>query len=199
MRKSRKKILIDPIFDDRVAYNFEVVAEILRVPVREVKRWKAEGLISYPVKEEEFQFLVAMTNVIWGNFHALRTQLARMSVPDRLSLVRTTDLTVFEREIFNFVLRWKLMFPRRYLNFSELRKIMQARYPNAFKQLNGKMLMRAKKAAQYEISKARINNETELLLKQLDLVIGEDGKIKSRAVIREAPITDNKIGLEAFF
>lgn len=170
MRKARK-IYIEPEYDLRTAANLDVIAEMLGIQLKEIKRWRAEGLISYPATKEEFGFLVKMTNTIWGNHRALRCQLADMSSAKRQALVRTADLNPFEIEVYNMVLRWKLEFPKRYLHFNEARNMLRARFPNAYVQLTAKRLIKAKKAANYEISKAQKCGRLDLLLQQVSMEI----------------------------
>jgi hypothetical protein len=174
MRKARKRF-IELEFDERKSVNLDVLSEALGIQLKEVKRWRTEGLISYPVTKEEFDFLVKMANTIWGNYRALRCQLAEMNCAKRQVLVRTAELNPFEIEVFNMVLRWKLEFPRRYLHFNEARKMLRARFPNGYVQLTAKMLVKAKKAANYEISKAQKNGMFDILLQQLSMEI-EGGK-----------------------
>jgi len=193
VRKPRKKHILMPIFDGRVANSLGVLAKTLNVQLKEIKRWRVEGLISYPLKEDEFNFLVKYTNIVWGNFRSLRCQLARMSTADRLSLVRTAELNTFEIEVYNLVLRWKIIHPKRYLKFTELRKILKDRFPNAFQQFNGKMLKKAKKRANYEITSSKSKGQFDLLLKQLDLEVTENGKVISKRKVKISNIGEAKL------
>jgi hypothetical protein len=177
MRKARKEF-IEAEYNDRVSHNLDVLAKTLGVQLKEVKRWRKEGFISFPIPESEFFFLVKMINCIWGNYTALRCQMTVMTSAKRQNIVRTADLSGFELEVFNYVLRWKLQFPRRYLHFKEARNQLRARFPNGYLQLNAKLLNKAKKAANYEISKARRSGKLECLHNQLGLKIATDGRVK---------------------
>jgi hypothetical protein len=178
MRKARKKF-ITAEFNERVSHNLEVLAKLLGIQLKEIKRWRREGLISYPVLETEFYFIVKMVNTIWGNYTALRCQMTVMTTAKRQNIVRTADLSGIELEVFNLVLRWKLQFPRRYLHFNAARNQLRARFPNGYMQLNGKLLCRAKKAANYVIAKAKKTDGMDQLLKQVNLQV-IDGKIQPK-------------------
>jgi hypothetical protein len=178
MRRARKKWII-PEYNERVSHNLDVLAKVLGVQLKEVKRWRREGFISFPVLECEFEFMVRMMNTLWGNYSAVRCQMAVMSKAKRESLVRTADLSGFELEVFNLVLRWKLQFPRRYLHFKEARNQLRARFPNGYLQLDAILLNRAKKAANYAISKARKTDRLDMLLEQMSLQ-DVDGKIRPK-------------------
>ncbi|MHC1698948.1 MAG: hypothetical protein AB9919_12995 [Geobacteraceae bacterium] len=195
MRKSSRK-QISPDFSESIQMNLDNLAEALRVPKKVVKAWRKAGLVSYPVRKEEFDTLVKVVNSTWGNRQMIRAQLAKMPVAERYYLVLTAELSMFERELYAYVLRWKLTKPNENLSKARAWGVMKERYPNASRQFNGVMLNRAKKWAANLISRTKRNGKDVLLLHAFDLkyIGNETGIIERRHIPTKAEIRARKNG-----
>jgi len=183
MRKTRRKPIC-PEFSESIQMNLDYLAEALGVPKKIIRAWREAGLVSYPVKKEEFEALVKFVNSTWGNRQMIRTQLAKMPVAERYYLVLTAELSMFERELYAFVLRWKLTKPNESLSKARAWGVMKERYPNASRQFNTAMFNKAKKWAANLISRTKRNGKDILLLHAFDLKYSgnETGIIERRHI-----------------
>lgn len=193
MRESRKKI-IDPEFNYSVSMNLDNLAVVLKVPKKVIRIWREIGLVSYPVKKEEFDVLVKFINSTWCSRQMIRVQLSKLSVAERYYLILTTELTMFEKELYSFVLRWKLTRPNETLSKRRAWGVMKERFPNASKQFNGKMFMKAKKWASNLIARTKKNGKDIMLLGAFDLKYSgdESGIIERRKIPTKKEIQAKK-------
>jgi hypothetical protein len=167
-------------YNHEIAWSHADLAKSLHLPRHVIEAFSRAGVISYPVTESEYDILAALFNAL-GTHGVIRSLLSHMSIARRQELVRTADLNRMEIAAYNYVLRWKLerlnKKPQQYLYFDEFSETMQARFPNGYKRLSRKVFTRAKKSADYQISKAIKAGTLNDLVRQLNMGFEADGRI----------------------